>query len=1305
MSEIVQKLVKPVVEIIGHIGEHIPKALAKSHHRVADHLHTVVREARKTDERLAQEAGHLPKGHAHEPHTGHGGTDAAATAATAAGKPLDRLRSLWARTFGSRHCKNDPVDVATGEMVLPTTDVTLPGALPLTLTRTHLSSYTRGVFFGSSWASVLDQHLELDADGVEFVSSDGMLLAYPPPTAEGPTYPLTGPRLPLTWSGEPNTPMRIGDNGTVLTFDQARPLPHRPGAITLRLVRIEDRNGRAIEIEYDTDRALPILVTHHGGYRIAVDHHPTLPRITGYHLLDTEGPGTTTPLAHFGYDEHGDLAEVFNSSGLPLRHTYDAEHRMTSWTDRNGNRFEYEYDTAGRVIRTGGENGLMSSTFAYSEDGRTTHYTDSLGHTTVCEHNDAYRLIRETDPLGNTTHQDWDTDNQHLVAVRDPLGHTTRYTYDAHGSVVAVEDPTGSVNRVAYNDLGLPVELTEASGAVWRSEYDDRGNLLATIDPLGARTSYTYDEYGDVETVTNPLGAVQHCTTDTAGLLLEVTDANGSTTTAVRNAFGHIAEATDALGNTIHVGWTVEGLVSWVERSDGRRESWAFDAECNPVGYTDPGGRSVAQSPGQFDLLTGTTDADSANYAFEHDTERRLVRVVNPAGNEWTYTYDPAGRLLDETDFDGRTIRYEYDAMGNIVARTNSAGETLTFTRDELGRLTSSAENDEVTTYEYDIAGNLVQARNAASDLHREYDATGRMLSETVNGRTVLVDYDAMGRPIRRTTPTGAVSSFTYDPTGLPTAFEMAGHRIAFGFDATGRETSRTLGPGVKLHQTWDGTNRLTAQQLTQDGTTRPLQLRTYTYRADDFLTEIDDLSTGARRLDLTASGRVSSLTARNWTERYAYDSLGNLTHAETPLTETPEDTDHVFTGTLLHRAGRTRYKYDAHGRVIRTTTRLLSGGRRVRHYRWNAQDQLAETITPDGAVWRYEYDAAGRRITKYRVDKSGEVTERLTFTWFNATLTEQTDETGRTVTFEYLPETSVPLAQLTAGDGFHAILTDPVGTPTELVSPDGEIAWQQRTTLWGEPLPDGPSATIDCPLRFPGQYADAETGWHYNFFRHYDPATARYTTPDPLGLEPAPNPGAYVSNPLAWSDPLGLGTKYRDLPGWKGGNPIDPTWGGRVTHKTGYKGRPEGVVAEVHKDMLGQRTGPQVDAGTIPGWKDGIGLRRTHLLAASLGGSNKDLANFMAVHRRANHPVMYHYERQVAMAVNDGHVVTYKVTPLYHSPTDTRPHSIAIEATSDKGFAFSPYHSDEASRHAMAADPSKRTNRIVIPNTPDCGK
>jgi len=133
--------------------------------------------------------------------------------------------------------------------------------------------------------------------------------------------------------------------------------------------------------------------------------------------------------------------------------------------------------------------------------------------------------------------------------------------------------------------------------------------------------------------------------------------------------------------------------------------------------------------------------------------------------------------------------------------------------------------------------------------------------------------------------------------------------------------------------------------------------------------------------------------------------------------------------------------------------------------------------------------------------------------------------------TWEYLPHTWQPITQTvttTTDQQFHAIITDLTGTPTELTTPDGRrVTWTNApTTLWGAPHQTGNTPTknrANCPLRFPGQYADYETGLHYNRHRYYNPTTARYTTPDPLGLTPAPDPHNYTPNPTRWTDPLGL--------------------------------------------------------------------------------------------------------------------------------------------------------------------------------------
>ncbi|MCZ4123101.1 DUF6531 domain-containing protein [Streptomyces sp. H39-S7] len=1179
-----------------------------------------------------------------------------------------------AKSFVNRCKRGDPIDMVSGEMLLSETDVVLPGALPLVLERTHVSTYHYGRWFGPTWASTLDERLELDDEGVVFAAEDGMLLFYPVPRPGTTTLPLTGPRWPMTWDGSAGGQIRITSPTTGLThhFDPlSTEAPARKGPLVLPIRAISDRNGHRIDFDYDTAGA-PVSVRHSGGYHLAVVTRDD--RVVELRLLDTAGsPADEVLLQRYGYDAAKNLTHVTDASGQPFVLTYDAAGRVTSWTDRNDSWYRFVYDDYDRCIRGLGSDDFLNCAIVYDTDARTTEYTDSLGHTTTFLHDERFQLVAETDPLGHVTRNTWD-DCDRLLTTADALGRTTRYDYDDHGRLVRVVRADGTSTSTVHDDRGLASVVTHPDGARWLQDYDSAGNLASATDPAGYATRYLRDERGVLTEVIDAFGGVRQVVTDPAGLPIAVTDALGVTTRYRRDAFGRVTETLDPVGGAARTGWSAQGRPVWRTFPDGATERWEYDGEGNMLHHTDAAGFVTRFEYTHFDLPSARIGADGSRHEFAYDTERRLIAVTDPQQLVWTYTYDPAGRMIREVDFNGRALTYRYNPAGELQERTNSLGQTITFTRDGLGQIIEQRSGDQVSVFDRDASGRLLRAANAVSEVVFERDPLGRVLTQNSDGRVLASSYDALGRRVERLTPAGVRSTWAYDAANQPTSLNSAGHTINFRFDAAGREAQRKFDSGVELSHSWDANHRLAAQALRRsDAGGSPIERRSYRYRADGYPTSVTDLTSGMRQFTLDPTGRITAVEGEHTAEAYAFDAAGRPNHSVATRADALVQGDRGYEGTLLRRAGRTTYDYDAQGRVVRRSRRLLSGGRRTWQYTWDAEDRLTDLNTPDGQHWQYQYDALGRRVAKQRLAPDGSVAEQVRFTWDDNQLVEETGQ-GRSMTWDWDPVSCRPLSQIETREEqdwfdrrFYAIVAGLVGAPEELLDSDGAIVWRASTDTWGTRSPDD-AHPVDCPLRFPGQYHDVESGLHYNVHRYYDPETSRYQSPDPLGLDPAPDPHGYVSNPLIWADPLGLAP---------GACRADVTWGGRVRYGAlDHLDRPTTMYATIGRDMI---RGGTPAAGRIrpPGFTGGMPFgnqARGHLLGNQLGGSGDIPENLVTlVHNPVNTPVMRGYESEIRAAVQGnaetaGQTVQYSVTPVYDGDI-LMPTHVILEAHGSDGF------------------------------------
>ena len=297
---------------------------------------------------------------------------------------------------------------------------------------------------------------------------------------------------------------------------------------------------------------------------------------------------------------------------------------------------------------------------------------------------------------------------------------------------------------------------------------------------------------------------------------------------------------------------------------------------------------------------------------------------------------------------------------------------------------------------------------------------------------------------------------------------------------------------------------------------------RSYSYDRTGNLTHSTDQRTGTTQFEYDKLGRITKAGS----ELFAFDPAHNILSDD--LNAIPDNRLKTYNGTT--------YYYDELGNLIH---RELADGE-VQNYFYDLHDQLvkAEIFKKDGTkeTWAYSYDALGRRIGKGRLKTSQEVSggleNQISFVWDGSHLLQEVHPDGKYTYIYTDPDSYEPLAQVrdwTTEDGesrqqIHYFHCDQIGIPREMTDKDGNLLWFGNYTGWGR-LKEETRVTDTAyqPFRLQNQYADRETGLHYNFFRYYEPECGRFINQDPIGLEGGDNLYWFAPNAKKWVDPLGL--------------------------------------------------------------------------------------------------------------------------------------------------------------------------------------
>lgn len=330
--------------------------------------------------------------------------------------------------------------------------------------------------------------------------------------------------------------------------------------------------------------------------------------------------------------------------------------------------------------------------------------------------------------------------------------------------------------------------------------------------------------------------------------------------------------------------------------------------------------------------------------------------VTTPDGS--VESYNLTGKLGNITNPQGQITTLSYNSTGQLETVISPFGQTLTLSYTG-GRLSEASSAAGTTTYTYGADGKLSQVTLPDGSTHSYTYADGKLDSIT----------DA----------TGIVARYMYDAEGRVTHTEGAAGTQARGFAYKGAETSVT----DIANATTDTYAHTVIQSLAR------------ATRSNDSVGAVETTEYDANGYPVKTVDKNGLVTLTTWNARGLPESTttaAGTAQARTTLTEWHPQfrrpTRQVDAGMV------TLYEYDTDGKLINTATgspaatanrmsarsaatqlqamrsirsraALKATGYEVQEstIAYNRVGQPTETIAPNGAATRYQYDSAGNQI------------------------------------------------------------------------------------------------------------------------------------------------------------------------------------------------------------------------------------------------------------------------------------------------------------------------------------------------------